>query len=258
MKVYFKTILMLIKMQLEYRKAFIISVVGSFLITFLLTISVYFLFEEFNQIGGWNFFEVAFLFGMVYLSFSISEMFFRGLDHFQTIIKNGEFDRILIRPQNTLIQSMCTEFDFSKIGRIAQSLLILIIAIINIDIAWNFYKVLVFILMNIGCVLIFFGIFVLKAAFCFWTVDGLEFMNILSEGGKKVAQYPIDIYAKWFRLFFTFIVPFGLVNYYPVLYLFGKSDNWIYGIVPIFTGIFLIPCIWVWKRGIKHYESTGS
>ena len=137
MKVYFKTILMLIKMQLEYRKAFIISVVGSFLITFLLAISVYFLFEEFNQIGDWNFFEVAFLFGMVYLSFSTAEMFFRGLDHFQNIIKNGEFDRILIRPQNTLEQSMCTEFDFSKIGRIAQSLLILIIAVGNIDIAWN-------------------------------------------------------------------------------------------------------------------------
>ena len=68
-------------------------------------------------------------------------------------------------------------------------------------------------------------------------------MNILAEGGKKVAQYPIDIYAKWFRTFFTFIVPFGLVNYYPVLYLFGKVDSWYYGIFPIFTLIFLIPCI---------------
>ena len=58
MKVYFKTILMLIKMQLEYRKAFIISVIGSFFITFLLTLSVYFLFEEFNQIGDWNFLEL--------------------------------------------------------------------------------------------------------------------------------------------------------------------------------------------------------
>ena len=112
--------------------------------------------------------------------------------------------------------------------------------------------------MNIGCFIIFFGIFILKASFCFWTIQGLEFMNILSEGGKKVAQYPIDIYAKWFRMFFTFIVPFGLVNYYPVLYLFGKADNWYLGILPLFTILFLIPCILVWKIGVKHYESTGS
>ena len=71
MKIYFKTILMLIKTQLEYRKAFILSVLGSFLVTFLLIISVYFLFEEFNQIGNWTFYEVAFLFGMVFFCFSL-------------------------------------------------------------------------------------------------------------------------------------------------------------------------------------------
>ena len=258
MKVYLKTILMLIKMQLEYRKAFIISVIGTFLITFLLTISIYFLFEEFGSIGTWTFYEVAFLFGMVFWNFSLAEMFLRGLDHFDKIIKNGEFDRILIRPQNLLLQATCTEFDFSKIGRAIQCIAIIIIAIANISISWNLYKILVFILMNIGCFIIFLGIFILKASFCFWTIDGLEFMNILAEGGKKVAQYPIDIYAKWFRMFFTFIVPFGLVNYYPVLYLFGKVDNWYYGVFPLFTIIFLMPCLIVWKIGVKHYESTGS
>lgn len=258
MKVYFKTILMLIKMQLEYRKAFIISVIGTFLITFLLTISIYFLFEEFGAIGTWTFYEVAFLFGMVFWNFSLAEMFLRGLDHFDRIIKNGEFDRILIRPQNLLLQATCTEFDFSKIGRAIQCIAITIIAIANISISWNLYKVLVFLLMNIGCFIIFLGIFILKASFCFWTIDGLEFMNILAEGGKKVAQYPIDIYAKWFRMFFTFIVPFGLVNYYPVLYLFGKVDNWYYGLFPLFTIVFLIPCLIVWKIGVRHYESTGS
>lgn len=258
MKVYFKTILMLIKMQLEYRKAFITSVIGTFFITFLLTISIYFLFEEFGAIGTWTFYEVAFLFGMVFWNFSLAEMFLRGLDHFDKIIKNGEFDRILIRPQNLLMQATGTEFDFSKIGRAIQCIAIIVISIANISIDWNIYKILVFILMNIGCFIIFLGIFILKASFCFWTIDGLEFMNILAEGGKKVAQYPIDIYAKWFRMFFTFMVPFGLVNYYPVLYLFGKADNWYYGLFPLFTIIFLIPCLIVWKIGVKHYESTGS
>ena len=258
MKVYFKTILMLIKTQLEYRKAFIVAVIGSFFVTLMLTMSLYFLFEEFNQIGDWSFYEVAFLFGMVFLNFSISEMFLRGLDHFENVIKNGEFDRILIRPQSTLIQATYSEFDFSKIGRMVQCILVLAISIANINIDWSIYKVLVFILMNFGCFIIFLGIFILKASFCFWTVDGLEFMNILSEGGKKVAQYPINIYAKWFRIFFTFIVPFGAVNYYPVLYLFGKVDTWYYGIFPLFTLIFLIPCLLVWEKGVKRYESTCS
>ena len=145
MKVYFKTILMLIKTELEYRKAFIIAVLGSFFVTFALTMSLYFLFEEFNQIGDWTYYEVAFLFGMVFLNFSISEMFLRGLDHFDNVIKNGDFDRILIRPQSTLIQATCSEFDFSKIGRMFQCILVLVISISNINIDWDIYKILHFV-----------------------------------------------------------------------------------------------------------------
>ena len=102
MKIYFKTILMNIKSQLEYRKAFIISTIGSFLVTFFLIIAVYFLFLNFNQIGDWNFYQVAFLFGLAYFNFSVAEMFLRGLDHFDDTIRKGEFDRLLVRPQNLL------------------------------------------------------------------------------------------------------------------------------------------------------------
>ena len=258
MRLYLKTVLMNIKSQLEYKKAFIISTFGSFLITFLLIIAVYFLFLNFNQVGDWTFYEVAFLFGLSYFNFSLAEMFLRGLDHFDETIRNGEFDRLMIRPQNLLIQSICMEFDLSKIGRIVQTLIVLVISISKINIDWTIYKILVFILMNIGCFIIFFAIFILKATFCFWTINGLEFMNILSEGGKKVAQYPINIYEKWFRLFFTYIVPFGIVNYFPVMYLFGKSNNLYFGITPIGTIVFFVTCIFIWKIGVKHYESTGS
>ena len=258
MKVYLKTIIMNIKSQLEYRKAFIISTFGSFFLTLLLIVAVYFLFMNFNQIGDWSFYEVAFLFGISFFNFSLAEMFLRGLDHFDDTIRKGEFDRLMIRPQNLLIQATSMEFDLSKLGRMLQSLLIIIISLSNINIDWSLYKVITLILMNIGCFTIFFGIFILKATFCFWTINGLEFMNILSEGGKKVAQYPIDIYEKWFRIFFTYIVPFGIVNYFPVMYLFGKSNIWYYGITSLGTIIFFIICIFVWKIGIKHYESTGS
>mgnify|MGYP001043267792 CR=1 FL=1 len=203
MKVYLKTIIMNIKSQLEYRKAFIISTFGSFFLTLLLIVAVYFLFMNFNQIGDWSFYEVAFLFGISFFNFSLAEMFLRGLDHFDDTIRKGEFDRLMIRPQNLLIQATSMEFDLSKLGRMLQSLLIIIISLSNINIDWSLYKVITLILMNIGCFTIFLGIFILKATFCFWTINGLEFMNILSEGGKKVAQYPIDIYEKWFRIFFN-------------------------------------------------------
>ena len=258
MRIYFKTIIMNIKSQLEYRKAFIISTIGNFLITFLLLISVYFLFMNFGQIGDWTFYQVAFLFGLAYFTFAIAEMFLRGIDHFDDIIRKGEFDRIMVRPQNLLLQSISMEFDLSKIGRMVQSAFVMIYSLTKLNIDWSIYKAFILIWMNVGCFMIFMGTFVLKATFCFWTINGLEFMNIFAEGGKKVAQYPIDIYEKWFRRFFTYVVPFGLVNYFPLLYLLGKSNNWYYGFTPFGTILFFVLCIFLWKQGVKHYESTGS
>lgn len=258
MKIFFKMILMNIKSQLEYKKAFIISTIGTFLVTFLMTISVKFLFMEFTHIGEWTYYEVLFLVGVVYFVFSLSEMFLRGLDKFDDIIRKGDFDRIMIRPQNLLIQSTSMEFDLSKVGKTVQALSIIIIALAHLQIEWTISKILVFLLINVGLFIIFLGTFILKATFCFWTIEGLEFMNIISEGGKKVAMYPINIYVKWFGFIFTFIFPFGMINYFPVLYIFGKADNWYWGLTPLFTIVYLVVCLLVWRLGVRHYESTGS
>ena len=73
-----------------------------------------------------------------------------------------------------------------------------------------------------------------------------------------MAQYPIGIFKKGFVTFFTFIIPFGFVNYYPLLYLLGKSDNKLLIISPLITVIYLIPSIAIFYKGIKKYSSTGS
>lgn len=87
----------------------------------------------------------------------------------------------------------------------------------------------------------------------------MEFMNILSDGGRELSSYPIDIYQKWFANIFTYIIPFGCVNYFPLLYLLGKGNVpfW-YGLTPIVTFVFMILAFGLWKLGVKKYTSAGS
>lgn len=84
-------------------------------------------------------------------------------------------------------------------------------------------------------------------------------MNIISDGGRELSSYPIDIYQKWFANIFTYIIPFGAVNYFPLIYLLQKNDVpfW-YGLTPIATLIFLAFSYIFWRIGIKKYTSTGS
>ena len=112
--------------------------------------------------------------------------------------------------------------------------------------------------MLLSSILIFLGTIILAASYCFFTIKGLEVRNIFTDGCKYMAQYPISIFNKGFRFFFTFIVPFAFVNYYPLLYLLDIKTNKLLIISPILTIIYLIISIFVFYRGVKRYSSTGS
>ena len=112
--------------------------------------------------------------------------------------------------------------------------------------------------MIISSVVIFLSIFILTASYCFYTVKGLEVRNVLTDGCKHMAQYPIGIFKKGFVAFFTYIIPFGFVNYYPLLFILGREDNPIYIISPLITILYLIPVIYIFYKGVKRYSSVGS
>jgi hypothetical protein len=46
---------------------------------------------------------------------------------------------------------------------------------------------------------------ILNSTLCFWTIQGLEFANVLTDGGRQMAQYPMTIYRDWFRRIFTYV-----------------------------------------------------
>ncbi|XZF74927.1 ABC transporter permease [Bacillus sp. AL-1R] len=260
MGLYFKYLLILFKSQMEYRTSFWLLTIGQFLIPFSMFAGLYFLFERFGQIKGWTFYEVALCFAIIHMAFALSECFARGFDNFSSLIVSGNFDRVLVRPRSTIVQVMGSKFEFNRIGRLIQSLIVLIWAISSLSIDWSSMKVITLLLMIISGVFIFTGIFILAATMCFWTIQGLEVVNIFTDGGREMAQYPLNIYQKWITKFFTFVIPFGCVNYLPLMYILEKTDGkaYLYMLSPIAGIIFIIPCLLVWQIGVRHYRSTGS
>ena len=54
------------------------------------------LFDRFGQLRGWSLWEVGLFFGVVNLSFALSEAVVRGFDSFDLLVRSGEFDRVLL------------------------------------------------------------------------------------------------------------------------------------------------------------------
>lgn len=258
MRLYFEYIKLHFKSLIQYKISFILSCTAQLFIFFTYYFMVIALFAKFGNIKGFTVYEVLLALSIIQFGFSFNEMFGRGIDKFDDLIINGDFDIILLKPRGILLQVLCSKFDLVKLLRIIQSIIVLIIALVNLDIEWNILKVITLLFMMISSILIFFGIFVLAASYCFITIQGLEVRNMITDGGKNMAQYPIGIFKKGFIFFFTFIIPYGFVNYYPLLYFIGRTDNYLLGLSPLFVVLFLIPCLLSFKLGCKKYSSCGS
>lgn len=258
MKLYFKYFSMQLKSILEYKATFIISFLTQIATSIFSFISIFFLFEKFGNIEGYTFENILICFSISFLGFSSAECFFRAFDHFKKILENGEFDRILVRPRSIILQVLGSKIEFAKFGRMLAAAAIFVIVLIKNPELKQIDKILSLILMIIGTIVIYIGLFILKAGITFFTTQSLEIMNIFTDGARDLAQYPLDIYKEWVRKFFTYILPLALVNYYPLLYVIGKSNNKLYCLLPICSIIFVVPCYAVWKIGIKKYKSIGS
>lgn len=258
MKEYFKYFKINLKSEMQYKSSFILSFISQFFVFFGYYFTILCLFDKFSNVKGFTLYEVSLTFSVIQFGFAFCETFFRGVDMFDRLIIDGDFDRILLRPQNILLQVFGTEISFVKLSRLLQAIIILFITIINIDIYWNIKKIITLIFMLLSSILIFLGIFILAASYCFVTVKGLEVRNVFTDGGKHMAQYPIGIFRKGFIFIFTYIIPFGCVNYYPLLYLTNRVNNDLFIFIPLITIIYLIPCIFIYYLGVKRYSSVGS
>lgn len=243
---------------MQYKLSFFLTVIGQFLVSFNVFLGILFMFTRFSSVDGFTYSEVLLCFSIMLMEFSLAECIARGFDLFPNMVRKGDFDRILTRPRNEILQVLGSNFELARIGRMLQAVVMFIYGISASDISWDFSKVLTVIFMLIGGTILFFGIFLIYAALSFFTLEGLECMNILTDGAREYGKYPLGIYGKGVLKFCTYIVPYALVQYYPFLYLIEQTDNLFYIFVPLLTTLFLIPSFLLWKFGVHRYQSSGS
>ena len=258
MKLVFKYIAMHFKSQLEYRSSFIMSLFAQLLPMAFSASMVFVLLSKFNFLIRFNMYEVMLIISIVQFGHSFSECFGRGFDKFSDIIKFGKLDLILTKPRSIYMQVFGSNIEFSKFSRVMGSVILFVIAIINLNFHKSIWSILLLIGLLIFSSIIYVAMYIFAACFCFKTIEGLEFTNIFTDGSHEFGQYPLEIFRKEVLIMFTYFIPIACVNYYPLKYILGKSDNILYLISPLFAILFLSISVLVFNRCLKNYTSAGS
>lgn len=262
-ELYLRYIAISVRGQLQYRLSFLLQSGGLFLATVIEFIGVWALFDRFGQLRGWSLAEVAVFYGAVNVTFALADALTRGFDLFGSLVKNGEFDRLLVRPRSTIVQVMGQEFTLRRVGRLLQGAMVLAWGQHALSIRWTLPAVCLLAFAVLGGICLFSGLVVLEATSAFWTTEALEVWNAFTYGGVYMCQYPVTIYRPWFRDLFLFVIPLGAISYLPLVRLMGHPDplgtppllQWL---SPLAGVLFLAAAVQIWRVGVHHYRSTGS
>ena len=258
MKLYWNLFLINLKSQMQYRMSFFMTVLGQFLTAFASFFSLAFIFERIDAVDGFTYGQVFLCFAVVVSAFSVGELFGGGLAAFSRILGDGSFDRALVRPRPVLLQILVPNFDFTRLGLLVQAAVVLCWAVPASGVAWTVPKALALVLMIVCGAVVFFAMFLLKAACTFFTTESVQFLDIFTYGARQFGRYPFSVYGKQVLWVLTFVVPLALFQYYPLLYLVGRSSAAWLMLLPLAAALVLVPCLLLFRFGVKRYKSTGS
>ncbi len=131
--------------QMQYRASFIMLTISVFLSSGLEFIGIWAIFDRFGQLKSWT--RATLL------------VAFAG-NHFATTIRNGDFDRLLLRPRNTV---QLGELQLMRIATLRRAFSVMPH---TYSITWTVPKTTL-VMASLSCACVFGGLFVLRATLCF-------------------------------------------------------------------------------------------
>ena len=253
---------MLWKSAAQYRSSLVMQIIAQLIMTAGDLLAVLVLMDRFLHIGRWQPAEVLFFFGVMQMSFAMTECFGRGITSFQGFVGSGQFDSVLLRPRNLLLQIVCSQLDPRRFGSFLVGVTAMILASRALPVVWTLPKVFLLLETVTGSLLLLLGLFLIEATVCFFSVRSIEMVNVLTYGGRSTCQYPVDIYPKPLQLLFLYVAPIALCMHLPVSVILERPmfdiPGWLAYITPLSGLLFFLLMTRCWYFGVRRYRSTGS
>src|SRR5262249_11180686 len=136
-------------------------------------------------------------------------------------VRQGEFDRYLVRPTSPLLQLLCQRVHISVFGDLIGGLALFVAANSLVAVDWTAPALLYLVLALAGGALIELALRVLFSALAFRFLSANAFMFLLDTLFSNFANYPLKIFGSVLEFLLTFGLPLAFMAYFPAVVLLG-------------------------------------
>jgi ABC-2 type transport system permease protein len=246
------------KTRLTYRSDFWIEVISDLLFNGLNLLVILIMFEHTQLMGGWNREQILFIYGFFMIPYGLFVTFFSLWNFAERYIVKGEMDRILTRPAYNLMQLMLENMEPASLFSALAGAIVMGYAWSHLHLSLSWYDPFAFVLLVIGSVAIYGGLYIGLTALSFYSDAPTGIMPMIWNI-QNYGRYPVTIYNKILNIILTWLLPFAFVGFYPAAY-FLDPVHWAKFalLTPIVGGVFLTIGLTVWNIGVRRYRGAGS
>jgi ABC-2 type transport system permease protein len=256
--IFFQYAAQYVKTRLTYRADMLVEIFSDFLFQAVNLVFILVVFGHTNLLGGWSREEMIFIYGFFLVPFAVFGAFFNIWDFTDRYIVKGEMDRILTRPIHSLFQIVLERLELESLFGAVTGLIVMFYAGSQLGLELNWYDPFIFIVLVLGGVFVYAGIFISLASIGFWSDSRTDIMPMMYNIGNY-GRYPVDIYNKVIKYILTWILPFAFVGVYPSSYFLGRTEWYGYAfLTPVVGAVFFGIAVWLWNIGVTKYRGAGN
>ena len=247
-----------IKARMQYRADFFISLFGIVISNIAGIVSFWVIFQSVDNINGWNYYELIFMYAMSLLVMIPQELFFNNSWNLQRYLIEGTFIKFYLRPLNMMFYFMSENFEMKGIGQLTVGIIAMVYSSARLGIEWTFFKIILLLVIIFSASLIMISLMSMASSSGFWILNSNPVLQLVANL-RDFARYPVTIYGGFLRFIFTFIIPIAFVSFYPSqLFLRPYSLSPLVFLCPVVGIILFIMAYTLWSKGTRSYTGTGS
>lgn len=254
-----------LKGQMQYRANFVVMITMGLVYQGTGVVFLWIVLSRFHSLAGWTLGDIAFLYGLRLVIHAIQGVFFGNLIQVDWKVRQGEFDRYLIRPLSPLLQIMAQPTQsVNLLGDLLGGVALFIAANALVRIDWSLTSATYLVLAIIGGVFVEGATKLAVASLAFRMLNvGNLFYLVDSIGFNNFGNYPLTIYGGVVRFLLTFGLPIAFVAYFPATVILGRTDELsvprLFAYLAPLAGVVWFSLAYrLWQHEIRLYQSTGN
>ncbi|ANU55433.1 ABC-2 family transporter protein [Acutalibacter muris] len=260
LKMYGALLKMTLRGILQYRVDFWMSLVSVCLLNGANIVQLSVISWRFHALGSWQVGDLLVLYGLFLISWSIFSVFFFKLSKIEDEIVSGSFDVYLLRPVSPFLQLVGGDIKYTGLCDTLLGVVLVPMGLAMNGTHWGLWQILWFVVFVLSGGAIAVCIKFLISCATFWTTKANALNQVFIQIYLLTQKYPVTIFGPAFRVLVTGLVPVAYLNFYPAVFLLGKSDApfWMCTLSPVVALVLAGISALVWRRGLRRYNSCGG